>query len=222
VLYDLALSFYSMGQLAEAEEAMKSALQRGIGFSHAEAAERFLIIVVAASNAMEAYRTAPRAQEILKTESRYVPALMISAIVDEQQGKTNAAKQTYEKILSCYPHFTPATKQLAILYAEYLGDDQSAFDLAMKARDQLPADADLAKTLGKIAYRRGDYAYAVQLLKESSRKRTDDADVFYHLGLAYYRLKAREESKEALHRALALNANDKSAGAAKKALGELQ
>jgi hypothetical protein len=59
-------------------------------------------------------------------------------------------------------------------------------------------------------------------LKESSQKRTDDADLFCHFGMKYYRLKAREESKEALHRALALKANDKSAGAVKKALEELQ
>ena len=61
----------------------------------------------------------------------------------------------------------------------YLSDHQ-----VKKARKRLPAEPDLAKTVGRIADGRGEYAYAVQLLKGISQKRTDGGDLFYHLGMA--------------------------------------
>lgn len=62
---------------------------------------------------------------------------------------------------------TPAARQLAVILAEQSGDDAKAYELPTKARTALRADELMAKVLGKLAYRKGDYRYAAQALRES-------------------------------------------------------
>jgi len=146
---------------------------------------------------------------------------MAAAVVYEQQNNLNAARQACEKVLARYPFFAPANKRLAALYAA-LGDNQKAYDQASKAREALPDDPEVARTLGVVLYQRGDYTRAVQFLKESARKRATDAELFYYLGMAHYRLKEKGESKQALRQALTLNANASFVEEARKVLAELK
>jgi Flp pilus assembly protein TadD len=110
---------------------------------------------------------------------------------------------------------------LAGIYTDSVGDQQKALELAKKAREVLTDNPELAKTLGKIAYRRSDFANAIAFLKESSAKRSEDAEVFYFLGMSQYRQKEKEESKSALDRALTLSPNAAFAPEVKKTLAEL-
>jgi len=83
-----------------------------------------------------------------------------------------------------------------VLSAEKLGDDSTAYELGRRAREALPADCRAGAALGKVYYRRGDFSYAVQLLKEGARQYAGDADLIYHLGLAQFQLKARAEASK--------------------------
>ncbi len=60
------------------------------------------------------------------------------------------------------------------------------------------------------------------LLQESASKRTADAQVFYYLGMAQYRLKEPSESKQSLQRALDLNLEAGLTVEAKRTLAELK
>jgi tetratricopeptide (TPR) repeat protein len=170
----------------------------------------------------EAQQAEPHVKELLTKDPEYLPALMVSALLQEQRSNYTEAEQIYIRALARYPLFAPATKQLAMLYAEHLGDDAKAYPLALKAREVFPEDADLPRTLGILAYRRGDYARSAQLLKESARKRSSDAELLYYLGMAHYRLKEKRESKDALKHALALNIPTKLSAEAKRVIGELE
>src|SRR5262249_26723555 len=141
----------------------------------------------------------------------------VSAIISEQEKRMDAAREIYETILSRMPLFAPAAKRLAALYAD-LGDDKKAFELATKARETYPQDADLAKTLGIVVFRRGDYAWSARLLKESARKHSTDAMVFYYLGKALQNTKEKRESVEALQRALTLGLTKQFADDAQKVI----
>jgi hypothetical protein len=59
-------------------------------------------------------------------------------------------------------------------------------------------------------------------LRDSSRKFDNDGELSYYLGMDYYQLKERNESKKSLQRALALNVPSSMAGEAKRVLGELK
>lgn len=219
VLYDLAWAYYSLGRVTEAEAAMQTPALAAT-FTNAAEAKRFLAMAAASRNPTPTDLAS--AEQALAADPAYVPALSLSALADEQQGKYKEAAGLYDRILARYPLFAPATRNLALLYAEHLGDDRKAFTLASKARESFPADVRLARALGILAYRQGDYSRSAQLLSESTRQAGTDAEGLYYLGMAQYRLKQRDQSKGTLQRALALNVQPALAEEAKRVLNELK
>ena len=96
---------------------------------------------------------------------------------------------------------------------------------AKVARDQLQDDAEVARVLGILTYRLAkgpsDYSRSIQLLQESSRKKTQDPAVFYFLGLAQYSINEFAECKKALLHALSLNLETRFAEDANRILAKL-
>jgi Tfp pilus assembly protein PilF len=221
-LYDFAEAAYSEGHVADAQAAMQNALQAGSPFSRTNEAKRFLDMLALSENPSLALAANAQVGQILNSEPEYVPALMVMAAISEQKSDVSAAKQAYEKVLNRYADFSPAQKRLAILLAGNKEDDQKTYALAMKARQVFPGDPDLAKVLGVVAFRQGDYARSASLLKESASKLTDDAPVLYYLGMSQYRLKQPAESKKSLQRALDLNLPAEMASEARRTLAELK
>jgi tetratricopeptide (TPR) repeat protein len=222
VSYDLAWAYYSLGRVPEAVSKMQSAAQAGPSFANAEQAGRFLATVAAANDPLQANRLVDDVQKTLRNDPNYVPGLIVSAVLQRTRGDYQLAAKFYDQALAHYPLFTPAARDLAILCFERLGDDQKAYGLASKAREALPLDADIAKVLGVLSYRKGSYTRAVQLLKESAEVRKEDGELLYYLGMAQYRLKDKTESKAALVQALALNVQPKLAADAKRVLAEFK
>lgn len=222
VLFDLAWAEYSVGRTADAEITMQKALQTGAAFTRSNEARRFLAVSPLWAKPAQAQEAAAQVGEMLKADPHYVPALIAAAAAYEQQGRFDAARDACDAALGQFPLFAPAQKIEARVYAERLGDYQKAYDPAVKAREAFPEDPEVAKTLGIVMYRRGDYKRAAQLLAESARKRGGDAEVFFYAGMAHYQLKEKNECKTALNQALTLNANARFVEEAKKVLAELK
>ena len=219
VLFDFARAAYAMGQVADAEAAARNALRTSPAFSRADEARRFLSMIALAANPSP---VGTQAQEILKSEPDYVPALMVVAAINEQKNEAGIAKQTYIKILDRYPSFAPAQRRLAILCAGSADNDSQAYDYTTKARAAFPDDPAVAKALGIIMYRQADYARAERILKESAGGLTADAEVFYYLGMTQYHLKKPADCKKSLQQALTLNLPAKFTQEAKHVLAELK
>ncbi|HVM49411.1 MAG TPA: tetratricopeptide repeat protein [Candidatus Acidoferrum sp.] len=221
VSYDLAWTYYALGRVPDAEAAMKGvAAAPG---SKSEEARRFVGMVAAAKGPAVSASAAAQAEAILKAEPNYVPALMVSGLAQEKAGNYKQAAHSYEKALADFPLFAPATRNLAILCFERLGDDTRAYDLASKARQTFRDDPRLARTLGILSYRKQDYQKAAQFLKEAAQSQAGDGEVLFCLGLAQYQLKARSECKTSLQKALALNSLEpKKADEARRVLAELK
>ena len=222
VLFDFARAAYAMGQVADAQAAMRSALQANGDFAGANEARQFLNLTVLADDPLQAVAAAQQIEGVLKSEPDYVPALMASARISEQKNDVNATKQTYEKILGLYPDFVPAEKRLAILGAENADNDPQIYAIATKARAAFPDDPEVAKSLGIIFYLQGDYARAERLLKESVITRNTDPEIFYYLGMAQYYLKKTVECKNNLRQAENLNLPAKFTPETKRVLAELK
>jgi tetratricopeptide (TPR) repeat protein len=223
-LFDFAEAAYAMGQVPDAKTAMQSSLQTGGAFPGANEAKRFLNLTALADDSSPSPAMASQAGEILKSEPNYVPALMTQAAINEQKNDAAAAQQVYQKVLGQYPDFAPAQKRLAILSAENPGggNDPQAYDYATKARAAFPDDPQVAKALGIIVYRQGDFSRAEKLLQESAAQRVTDPEVFYYLGMAEYQLKKSTECKKNLQQALTLNLSSVFAADVKKVLLELK
>jgi Flp pilus assembly protein TadD len=222
VLFDLGEAYYSAGRVPEARTAMQNALQIGSAFSRTNEAQRFLAMTGLADAPAQALAAQSQVEAILKSTPDYVPALMVKAVIAGQKPDLATAGRTYEDVLSHYPDFTPAQKLLTILYAKDPANDAKAYPLAVKARAAFPGDPDVAKALGLIVYRQGDYSRATSLLQESARQKNGDAELMYYLGMAQYHLKNRAESKTALQKALDLNLSGAPAVEAKRILAELK
>lgn len=222
IAFDLAESKYSLGRVDEAVAAAQTALQSGASFSRAADASRLAEFVTLANNPAGAAAAIAQINNALKSDPNYVPALMALAAIQEQKPDIAAARQIFEKVLSRFPDFTPAKKHLAILYAQEPGDDKRAYDLAIKAREAYPDDADLSRALGIIMCRQGDYQRSEKILKEIATKTSPDAHLAYYLGVAQYNLHEKADSKKNLQLALNSNLPEKLAADAKRLLADLK
>lgn len=220
--YDLGLASYNVGRVAEAEAAVGRALQVNAAFAHADAAKRFLAMIGLGKNPAQIGASAAQVQQALKDDPNCTPAVFASGLLQEQRGDLAAARQTYKKILDQNPLFTPAVRQLVLLSVRNPADDKETYELALKAREAFPQDPEVAKALGMLAFRRGDYPRAAQLLTESSAQRVSDAELFYYLGLAQNQLKQKAASANSLRKALALNLKTPLADEAQRILGTLK
>jgi len=220
VLYDLAWAAYSMGQITEADAAMKKALLKGDTFNRAADAKQFVEINAVGLKPETARTLTPQIAAALKQDPAYVPALFASGILQEQAGNGAVARDHYLNVLKRFPSFSPAHKRLAILLAGT--DAATAYEHATKARGALPDDPEVAKTLGILSFRRQEYSRASQLLKESSRKLPNDAEAFYYLGMAHYHCREKPAAAEALRYALAQAPGATFAPEARRILGELK
>lgn len=205
LLYDCALAQYSVGNVSDAQSSMKDALRSAPQFSHAKEAGQFLELVSLAAEPSKAVDAAPLIQEIVKTSPGNVPALLASAVAAENRGHLSDAADLCEQILKLYPDFSPAVKKLAIYYADAPGKEARAYELAVKARDAMPDDDQVAGALGIISYRRNDFQGAVQYLKQAARNDAADGKSFYYLGLAQFKLRHNAEARAALQKAAGKN-----------------
>jgi tetratricopeptide (TPR) repeat protein len=114
LLYNLALAYYANGNVQQAEASLHRAMQLKAPFSKLEDAHRFLAMLDAAKSPAQAQAAASQASAILQTNANYVPALMVSALF-QQQSNAAQAQQLCEKILAIYPEFTPAIRLSGIL-----------------------------------------------------------------------------------------------------------
>src|SRR6201981_3437544 len=112
-----------------------------------------------------------------------------------------AARDAYERVLKVEPNAFEALNNLANLYAQRLGELDRANELAEKARRLDPYSPFCADTLGWIVYKRGDYARALALIEESSKRLPNDPEVQYHLGMAHYMMGEEQPARVALEQA---------------------
>jgi tetratricopeptide (TPR) repeat protein len=121
-------------------------------------------------------------------KNKTVSALMQLAMIHEQLKQFTAARDAYEKTLSVQSTYAPALNNLAVLYAEQLGELDTAYDLARKAREFVPNQPDIADTLGWVLFKKGDYRNAARLLRESADQLSENPQTQFHLGMALYML----------------------------------
>jgi Flp pilus assembly protein TadD len=220
LLHDLAWSYFSNGNEAQARASMASALQTGLPFAKQDEARQFLDMLDVCANPAQT-QAAAKVQQVLRADTNYAPALMASALLQEQQAHPKEAEALYEKVLAAYPLFTRADRQLAILYARD-GNDAKAYACAQLARAAFPEDAELARCSGLLSYRRKEYQISSQYLTRAAAKYPADAELLYYLGMDDYQLKDNVNCKKNLQRAVDLKLPDNLATEAKTVLAQLK
>jgi tetratricopeptide (TPR) repeat protein len=219
IQFHLGMAHYMLGQEQPARLALQKAADASSDFpGKDEARERLAIL------ATDPKATNPTARTELENYLRAKPsdpmALFRLATMQERDGAVDQALKTYEKIVEGDALFAPAMRRLALLYSQRSPDDPKAISLATKARQAYPGDAEIAKALGILNYRRSYYPQSGELLKEAAAKLKEDPEVLYYLGEVHRQLKQFNECKGTLQRALNLNLSAELANEARRALAD--
>jgi len=218
--FDYARAAYSVGKVASAQAALQAAVTAGLPAKSSDEARRMLECIALAANPQPVASATVRVTEILTAEPDYVPALMAQAKLSELAGKREVAISACEKILAHFQDFSPAQRELAILYSTDSNKAKTAYALAMKARDDFGGDPALAKATGVIVFQQGDFSKAISLLKACAASTSTDPEIFYYLGAAQLKAGQRIAGKTSLQQAMTLKLSGPLADSARLMLAE--
>lgn len=223
VLHSLAWAAYSLGKVAEARQAMQKASAAAVPDSpEKKDVDNFLALTVIEENPSQVGPVEQRIKNTLDAQPDYVPALMGRAALQVQRGDAAQAAATYAEILRRYPDFAPAQRELAAAYSHSPDSLGKASELAARARKSLPDDAQLARILAEISFKRKEFGYAIQLFQESARKQPLDAVALYQLGIAELETTKTADGLNHLRGALAAGLDNASAADAQRRIAEAQ
>jgi tetratricopeptide (TPR) repeat protein len=208
IQYHLSMAHYMLGDEDASRTALQKALQPGSDFPQkVEARQRLSILTIDMQKPTDEARA--QLESFLRQQPKDPAALARLADLQRQDGAVDQAIGTYQKAIDADPFFAPASRGLAILFAQRPADESKAYDLAVKARQAFPKDAELAKTLGILNFGRGLYSQSLDLLTQAAATRNEDAEVQFYLGKTYQELKKWDACKAALQRAVALHLSPK-------------
>jgi cellulose synthase operon protein C len=142
----------------------------------------------------------------------------------EAQQQWDQAKGMYQQALNIQSDNPAASNNLAYLMLQHGGNVDVALAMAQTARRGAPNSPNFADTLGWAYYQKGVYQSAIKQFQESlslSEKQgaNEDAEVHYHLGLAYEKANQISLARQQLDRALKIKPTYSDA---KKALSDLR
>ena len=206
----LGMAHYMMGDEAPARAALEKAVNASADFMGKDDARRRLAILTIDPGLSSSTDARPQLENFLRENPNDPIALFRLARVQQQEGAVQQAISTYEKILTSNANFSPALRQLAVLYGSNAPPDLTkAFEISTRARQAFPDDPEIAKTLGILAYRRRFFPQAAEQLKSAAAKRDDDPELLYYLGETYNQLNQPTECQQAMEKALNLNLSAK-------------
>jgi tetratricopeptide (TPR) repeat protein len=133
------------------------------------------------------------------------PRTMIGILL-EAQGRRDEARKVYEDVVAGGADSAAvAANNLAYIYAEQNTNLDMALQLATGAKPKLPTDPNVDDTIGWVYYKKDLASLAIGPLEESLRRRPDNAETMYHLGLAYAKVGNKPKARDVLSRAVALD-----------------
>jgi tetratricopeptide (TPR) repeat protein len=212
---DYAWAAYSIGRVTDARAAMSKLTPS----APAQAADVKDFLALTDPAAAASATTPPLIEMKLANTPTFVPALMIRAELQENAGESPAA--TYGKVLEIFPQFDPARIALARIYLDDPKQLEAAEKFANAARERRTNDADLSGILAIINFRKSQFDYAAQLLKELSAKRQLTGWELFALGISQAATKRSDEARQTLTQALQTDLPAADAAKARAALAEL-
>ncbi len=219
--YDLlgTALFNGKKDLPGAEAALRKAIQ--LDKNNVDALEKLGKVQVQEGSADQALALY---QQSVKDNPREVSLYILCGELYEAKKNWEQAKAMYQQALSISPENPLASNNLAYVMLQQGGNVDVAMGMAQTARRGMPDSPNAADTLGWAYYQKGIYQSAISQFQEALRlaeKRggPDDADLHYHLGLAYQKVNQPALARQQLEKAVKLSPNNADA---RKALSDLR
>jgi tetratricopeptide (TPR) repeat protein len=201
----LARIHASQNNAGGAESALKKAVELQPGFTEAYVALAELAGGNDAGKPAMAYLEAA----IAKSPNDPRP-YMAAGMLQERLKDYRSAKDYYEKALANSKggdsdSLAIISNNLAVIYAEHLGEPDKALEVGQRARDLLPRVPEIADTLAWVLYKKKQPMRARPLAEEAAAGLPNNPDVQYHLGMIAYSLGDVAQAKTALSKAVQLS-----------------
>ena len=202
VQFHLGMTYYLMGDAADAQMAFQRALQLNKNFADSNECTQCLAVLAVDVKTADANVQANLEKRAAGHPDDIIALLRLAAIY-QRNGATNKATDTYEAVLSADPQNVSAMVNLARLYAPT--DVQKAFGFAKAANKLAPDDPNVSLTLGRLAFQTGDYKWAYNLLQQSIQSFGNDPSAEFDFGMAAYSIGKVSTAETAVRNALQVN-----------------
>lgn len=133
-----------------------------------------------------------------------VTANLQLALTLEANGRRPESRAFYENVLKAEPDNPIALNNLAFMLAEEGVNLDTALTYAQRARQQMPDSEDIADTVGWIYLKKQMNEQALNIFRELTAKKPENATYHFHMGLAYFQKGDKSNARKSLQTALAL------------------
>jgi putative PEP-CTERM system TPR-repeat lipoprotein len=140
-------------------------------------------------------------QQWLKDHPDDVGAWQYSAMSNLQAGRDKVAIEQYERVLQKLPNDLMALNNLAILYQREM--NPRAVAMAERAYKLKPDSPSVNDTLGWILIEQGNAARGIEFVKRAAEAAPKNAEIRYHLAVAYAKSGAKDQARKELEGLLA-------------------
>ena len=123
-------------------------------------------------------------------------------IYDENLGRYDDARRSYEDALKLQPDNATALNNLAFLKADNNVDLDQALVYAQRAQQKMPTNLDVMDTLALIYIRKNLTDDGLRMLRDLVVKRPNSPTFHLHLAMALYQKGDRSQAKKELEAAL--------------------
>ena len=211
-----ARAYYAGKQLPKCEELLKAVVQEN-------AANTSAVALLA-----DLYMKQGRLDESLKRyealaalDPKSVAAQTMMGMILQTQKRLPESKKAYERALEISPDAVIAANNLAWILADERQDLDRALTLAKRAAAVKPDDPQILDTIGWIYYQKQLPSLAVAPFERAVSIDPKNAELQYHLGMAYAATGDNAKARTHLQRALALDAKFNGATEARGLLSTL-
>ena len=147
------------------------------------------------------------------------------AVKNHQEGKTEVAKELYNRVLKIDPNHSQALKNIAVIFIN-LKDYQKAKEYYEKAVEIDPNSADAYYNLGIIFKELKEYQKAKSCYEKADNIQPNNTIIQTNLGIIFKDLGENQKAKDCYEKAIKINPNNAKAhynlGVIYKDSGELQ
>lgn len=124
------------------------------------------------------------------------------ALILEQQGSSDKAVSTMEKVIILEPENAEALNFVGYTWADQNRNLEKALGYIVKANNLKPHNGFILDSLGWVYYKLGNFVLARRYLLEASQQEDTDPHIYDHLGDVYTKLGNMEEARKAYNHAL--------------------
>jgi len=211
------MAYMAVRDWSNAETAYRKLLD--LDANNLDAYSRLGAIYLAQNRLDEAKRSF---EEMAQRPGAPVAAETMLGTILVRQNRHDEARKHFERAVQLNPRAAVAANNLAWDYATNGGNLDTALQLAQTAKAELPDNASVTDTLGWVYYQKGLSGLAVSTLKEAVSQGASNANIHYHLGLAYLKNGNKAEARSTLEQVLKLNPAFPAAADVRRALASIE